>query len=82
MVSKLVRQPSESEDGRSAARILAYVGPRDVRYAMLMLGAVKEGGMRFVWSEVEKGSKHSILQSQPSIAFLSCNTRLRISLNC
>ncbi len=30
----------EDEDGR---RILAYVGPQDVRYAVLMLGAVKGG---------------------------------------
>lgn len=40
---------------RSGKRILAYVGRQDVRYAVLMLGAVKEGGgIRFVLSASEK----------------------------
>ena len=33
----------ESEEKRSETRTLAYVGPQDVRNALLMLGAVKAG---------------------------------------
>lgn len=41
IVSKLGRR--ESENGRLETRTLAYVGPQDVRYAVLILGAVKGG---------------------------------------
>lgn len=43
---------------RSEKKTLAYVGRQDVRYAVLMLGAVKEGGsIRFVLSASEKKKK-------------------------
>ena len=42
IVSKLGRWVSENEK-RSETRILAYVGPQDVRYVVMMLGAVKAG---------------------------------------
>ena len=42
ILSKLGRWGAENER-RPETKILAYVGPQDVRYAVLMLGAVKAG---------------------------------------
>ena len=42
IISKLGRYGVERE-GKPERRVLAYVGPQDVRYAVLMLGAVKGG---------------------------------------
>ena len=43
IVSKLGRWGNENDERRPETRILAYVGPQDVRYAVLMLGAAKAG---------------------------------------